>query len=462
MRIIIIGAGPTGLGAAYRLQELGHEDFTVYEREPYFGGLATSFHDAEGFTWDFAVHVAHSHYHYFDRLMEELLPDGFYTHIRKAWVWEYERFIPYPFQNNIRHLPPEALYACVKGLTDLDRRKQRGEPTPAFNNFEEWIRGIFGEGIAQHFLLPYNEKIWSTPPAEMNHTWTGDRVPQVDLERILKNIIFEQDDVNWGPNATFHFPKEGGTGAIWKALGERIAPERMQMSQGIQSIDPRNKTVTLANGETDHYDHLISTIPIKSLCKLAQLDELSKLASQLKHTHTQVLGVAPRQPMPERLKDKTWIYAPEKNTCFYRVTPFSNFSPAHVPDPETACSFLCEVSTPDDQPMMDPAHFESQVLSDLQSSGLIEFDPSTVHTHYMESAFGYPVPSTDRNAILDELQPRLAELNLYSRGRFGGWKYEVANMDHSLMQGVECVNHLLNGEEEITLFDPNRVNAGKQ
>ena len=84
MRIAIIGAGPTGLGAAHRLQELGHDDFTIYDRAPYFGGLATSFIDDKGFTWDFAVHVAHSHYTYVDDLMDELLPDGFYHHQRKS------------------------------------------------------------------------------------------------------------------------------------------------------------------------------------------------------------------------------------------------------------------------------------------------------------------------------------------------------------------------------------------
>ena len=88
MRIVIIGAGPCGLGAAHRLLEKGHSDFAVYERRPYVGGLAASFLDDRGFTWDFAVHVAHSHYHYIDRLMDDLLPGGFLHHERRSWVRE--------------------------------------------------------------------------------------------------------------------------------------------------------------------------------------------------------------------------------------------------------------------------------------------------------------------------------------------------------------------------------------
>jgi len=123
-RILILGTGPTGLGAAHRLQEKGFSNFTVYDRNPYIGGLATSFIDDKGFTWDFAVHVAHSHYHYVDKLMDDLLPGGFYYHERRSWVREYDRFIPYPFQNNIRHLPPEFVQECIDGI----RRVQANPP----------------------------------------------------------------------------------------------------------------------------------------------------------------------------------------------------------------------------------------------------------------------------------------------------------------------------------------------
>src|SRR5690554_6892622 len=108
-KIVIIGAGPTGLGAAYRLHELGFSNFTVFERESHVGGLSASFVDPRGFTWDIGGHVLFSHYGYFDRCMDSVLGDEWVYHAREAWIWMKERFIPYPFQNNIRYLPPEEM-----------------------------------------------------------------------------------------------------------------------------------------------------------------------------------------------------------------------------------------------------------------------------------------------------------------------------------------------------------------
>src|SRR5882757_5690805 len=93
-RVLIIGAGPTGIGAAYRLKALGYENFRVIEANDYAGGLASSFVDDKGFTWDIGGHVQFSHYDYFDRAMEEFLGrDGWLTHEREAWVWMRDRFI---------------------------------------------------------------------------------------------------------------------------------------------------------------------------------------------------------------------------------------------------------------------------------------------------------------------------------------------------------------------------------
>ncbi|MBP7828546.1 MAG: FAD-dependent oxidoreductase [Kiritimatiellae bacterium] len=460
MRIVIIGAGPCGLGAAHRLLEKGHGDFAVYERRPYVGGLAASFRDARGFTWDFAVHVAHSHYHYIDRLMAGLLPDGFYHHERRSWVREYQTFIPYPFQYNIRHLPAAARDECLAGLRELNT-EHRTLNTSAPNNFEDWILAGFGRGIAKHFMIPYNRKIWSTEPRDMGYQWIGDRVPTLDLARVERNIAEGRDDVSWGPNHTFQFPKEGGTGAIWNALAARIPADRLHLSRGLVRLDPDRQLAFFEDGTEERYDALISTMPLVRLAGLVGDAALARRARQLRHTHVHVVGAAPSFPIPDSLRDKTWIYVPEEQHAFYRVTPFSIFSPAHVPDPTRTCSFLCEISHPGDAPMNypDPA---PATLRGLRESGLLEADPATAHLFHMREEFGYPVPTLDRDAILDDVLPALEQRNLYSRGRFGGWKYEAANMDHSVMQGVEVVDRLLEGVPEVTLPTPNVVNAGKR
>ncbi len=458
MRILIIGAGPCGLGAAYRLQELGFDNFAIYDRNSYVGGLATSFRDEKGFTWDLAVHVAHSHYEYVDRLMDALLPDGFFHHERKSWVREYGAFIPYPFQNNIRHLPPRERQECVDGLLALRDAK---EPPAPIRNFRDWILATSGAGIAKHFMIPYNRKIWTVDPSEMNHTWLGDRVPKVDVERVLRNIAEGRDDVAWGPNHTFQFPKTGGTGAIWNALAARIPADRIHLSTSLVALDPTKRIAKFSNGVEEHYDHLISTMPLTKLTELCGIAPLHQRALQLRHTHVDVVGVAPNEPIPDTLADKTWIYCPEDKAAFYRVTPFSIFSPAHTPDPAKWCSFLCEISSTPGAHKTDHQLIDS-TLDGMRQIGLMDIDRNRAHFHLMKADYGYPIPTVDRDAILADVMPELERMNILSRGRFGGWKYEVANMDHALMQGVEAADRILRGAPEETYPNPNLVNAGKR
>src|SRR5215470_10137455 len=220
--LLIIGAGPTGLGAAWRLAARGHTDWLLCEAAPAAGGLASSVVDEHGFTWDLGGHVQFSHYQYFDDLMDELLgPDGWLYHQRESWVWLRDRFVPYPFQLNLHRLPEDDQRACVRGLISAaSRQGASARQTPV--HFDAWIDSAFGPGIADVFLRPYNWKVWAHPLETMSWHWIGDRVATVDLPRVVRNIAAGRDDVSWGPNNQFRFPRRGGTGAIWKTLAERL------------------------------------------------------------------------------------------------------------------------------------------------------------------------------------------------------------------------------------------------
>ena len=148
MNIIILGAGPCGLGAAYHLNKRGHSDWRIFERNDHVGGLSASFRDDAGFTWDVGGHVLFSHYDYFDKAVAEVLGDAWYEHQRESWVRIMQRWVPYPFQNNIRYLPDDALSECVAGLRTLS-----GSPDNA-TNFREWMDTVFGSGIVRHFMEP--------------------------------------------------------------------------------------------------------------------------------------------------------------------------------------------------------------------------------------------------------------------------------------------------------------------
>ena len=193
-RILIIGAGPTGLGAAYRLKKLGYDNFLLLDANPEAGGLASSFVDDKGFTWDIGGHVQFSHYDYFDKAMKEALgEDGWLHHERESWVWIADRFVPYPFQNNLRYLPPEMSAKAIRGLVNRPARV----PSPN-QDFGTWIDQMMGDGLKEIFMAPYNFKVWAYPVHEMWYGWVGERVATVDLARVTENILLGRDDVNWG------------------------------------------------------------------------------------------------------------------------------------------------------------------------------------------------------------------------------------------------------------------------
>jgi protoporphyrinogen oxidase len=452
-RVVILGAGPTGLGAAYRLQELGHANFRVYERDSHVGGLAASYVDRQGFTWDIGGHVQFSHYRYFDSLMERAMADNWLNHERESWVWMEGRFVPYPFQNNIRYLTPESRWKCLQGLIRLYKQPFQGKP----QNFREWIDATFGAGLAELFMIPYNFKVWAYPATEMDYNWIGERVAVTDLEKVLYNVLHEKDDLSWGPNNTFQFPIRGGTGAIWEAVADLVGRENISLSKTVAGLDPGAKTVHFSDGTSDNYDVLISTLPIDRLADLAGLSKLKEPASKLKYSASNIIGVGLSNKPPEPLKKKCWMYFPESNCPFYRVTVFSNYSPQNVPDINTQWSLMAEVSESPHKPV-DGEKLIEDVIEGMFATKLINKSHDILSTWSYRAHYGYPTPGLGRDEALNAIQPELEALGIYSRGRFGGWKYEVSNQDHSLMQGVELVDRLKLGVPEVTYWFPSTAN----
>lgn len=458
-RIVVIGAGPTGIGAAWRLNELGHDNWLLFERESRAGGLSASFVDGKNFTWDIGGHVLFSHYDYFDDLMEKALGDRWVDHERESWIWIFNRFVPYPFQNNIRHLPREAKWDCVRGLLKL---AERSDTAPEkIRNFRDWLLAGFGEGLTEHFLFPYNWKVWAWPAEEMDYRWTGDRVAAVNLERILDNIINEKDDVGWGPNQTFRFPLNGGTGAIWRSLADQLPQDKIKYGASLIGVDPEKRVARFSNGDDAEYDYLISTVPVDRLVEMAGLDDLCEHAGRLEYSATDVFGYGIAGEKPPHLKTKCWMYFPESNCPFFRVTVFSNYSPNNVPDAAKYWSLMAEVSHSRHRPV-DDARVEDEVTRGLIATKLLPEDAEVVSLWNLRADRGYPVPALGRNEALAAILPALEEHDIYSRGRFGAWKYEVGNMDHSAMQGVEVVDRLLSGGREPTLNNPDQVNAPRK
>lgn len=435
-------------------------------------------------------HVIFSHWDYFDQLIDSALgagPEAWNTLQRISYVWIRDRWVAYPFQNNISALPKEDQIKCLTGLVEAKVSNTVAQGRP--KNFDEWILRVMGPGIADLFMRPYNFKVWAVPTTMMQCNWLGERVATVDVDRAISNVINNKEDAGWGPNAVFRFPTSGGTGAIWKGVAKLLPEERQRYGQRVVSIDKDAKTVTLDNGHKYQYDALVSTLPLDITLTWLGKEEWAK---GLQHSSSHIIGVGIRGQCPHGLK--CWLYFPESNCPFYRCTVFSNYAKSNCPADDAKLPTICkgdgsdpadgsakegpywslmfEVSESQYKPVNQAevklggtAGTWSEVVKDTLigaiNTQLMTADCEVVSLYHRRIEHGYPTPSLGRDEVLEKALPWLQQFGIWSRGRFGSYKYEVANQDHSLMLGVECVDNILHGTKELTLAFPDIVNAKK-
>ncbi|MCD6385788.1 FAD-dependent oxidoreductase, partial [Candidatus Sumerlaeota bacterium] len=265
-----------------------------------------------------------------------------------------------------------------------------------------------------------------------------------------KNILFQQDDISWGPNSTFKFPLNGATGEIYRRIARRF-PDKIHYNRRVEQIDISEKTLKFANGSQEKFDVLISAIPLNELVRmlLPPNDTLIQSAQKyLSFTSAMIVGIGLKgNPPPE---ERCWVYFPESNCPFYRVTYFHHYSPNNVPG-KNYYSFMCETSYSDFRPI-NKSSIIDDTIDGLVRTGLITQDQrnNIVSAYLIDAGYSYPVPTLTRNKALSTIIPYLQQNQIYSRGRFGLWLYEVGNMDHSFVQGAEVVDQiLLNKPEKV-------------
>ncbi|KAM0312037.1 hypothetical protein ACHAPQ_012297 [Fusarium lateritium] len=484
--VLVIGAGPTGLGAAKRLQHLDSVDWLIVDSNKTPGGLASTDNTPEGFLFDVGGHVIFSHYKYFDDVINEALPksDDWYEHQRISYVRYQGLWVPYPFQNNIALLPKEEQARCLGDLIDAALAARVRSPSEKPANFDEWnIRNV-GERLNEIFMRPYNFKVWAVPTTKMNTSWVGERVAAPDVKLVTKNAILNKAAGNWGPNATFRFPARGGTGGIWTAVADTLDKTKTRFGEhgAVTKVDADSKTVHLKDGTLVKYGSLVSTMAIDQLAQALGDVKLQKSLEPLFYSSTNVIGVGIRGERPERIGDKCWLYFHEDNAPFYRATIFSNYSPYNQPNEDVKLatkqlangdkpasseaasgpywSIMLEVSESSFKPVNQKTLLEESIQG-LINTDLLKPEDEIVSTYIRRFDHGYPTPSLERDGALSEALPYLYERDILSRGRFGAWKYEVGNQDHSFMQGVEAVDNIISGGLELTLSNPDFVNSRK-
>lgn len=421
-RIIILGAGLAGLSAAWHLQRRGL-DCQIFEKEPQAGGLCRS-KNINGFIFDYDGHLLHFKHRYTFGLVKSLLGDNLLEHQRSAWVYSSGRFTRYPFQANLYGLPPEIVKECLLGLIAISKN---GHPKNKENlNFRDWVYSTFGEGIAKHFMLPYNTKFWTVPLERLSCEWLDGFIPVPSLSQTLEGTI-EESCRQFGYNSRFWYPEKGGIHELPRQLARQV--RNIHTDCQITEIDIIKKELKIASGNKEKFDLLISTIPLPETSHIIKglPREIGSLYKKLKWNSifNLNLGIDGSDN-----KGFHWVYFPKKELCFFRVGFSHNFSPHMAPSGKS--SLYAEVAYSKDKPI-DKNNIISNIKEDLKKVGTLKDDDRICIEDVNDIKYGYPIYDTNYSQTREKILKYLTHKNIVPCGRYGSWSY--FSMEDAILDG---------------------------
>jgi protoporphyrinogen oxidase len=249
---------------------------------------------------------------------------------------------------------------------------------------------------------------------------------------------------------TFPYPA-GGTGVLWDGIAARLDGSRIRYGTRVVAVNLERREARLDSGAVIRFGHCVSTMPMPTLLYTVNRAELAAAAVALMCNATLVVGLGYDGPAPPALADKTWLYCPDKDVAWHRATVLSNYDAANAGPGRW--SVLCEVGRSAFRVIDETA----AVASCQETMAALGADPGRLVSTWVQPVpMGYPVPTLGRDDVLHRIDDALRAAGVYSRGRFGGWRYESCNQDYSFQQGVEAVEAILGGAPEDVYWHPER------
>ncbi len=308
---------------------------------------------------------------------------------------------------------------------------RHGRREPA--NFEEFIYQVWGAGIARHFAIPYNRKLWAVPLTEMETSWLGGRVPLPDLEEMIEGAM-RPVPRPMGPNARFGYPLRGGFSALMDGFLPHLRGP-LRLNARVCSVSPSSKRLTLQDGTVVPYEQLISTMPLPVLVRLMgdeAPDEVRRAAAGLRHVSVRCvhLGIG-----REKLTDKHWIYYPE-DSIFHRVFVQGNASP-HC-NPPGGFGLTCEITyCPRYKPLpCDGEALIQRCIDDCRKVGLFASADPVWAAVAVDLPHAYVVYDHARPGNVAVIRNWLGEQDILLAGRYAEWEYY--NSDHAFLAGKKA------------------------
>ncbi len=420
-RVVVLGAGLTGLSAAIELGRLGLPS-RVLERASRVGGHAVTEVD-RGFSFDRTGHLLHLRDPDVRADVLRWIGDDHLTVSRRSFVYSHGVYTRYPFQANTFGLPPAVAYECVMGFLDARSRSH-----PPARDFREHCLQVFGEGIAAHFMIPYNEKLWGVAATEITAAWCQRFVPVPRVEDVIAGAVGLHDR-ELGYNASFVYPRRG-IGALPEAMAREVPG--IELERKVVAVDWRARRV-VARGEAVPYERLVSTLPLDVLGRalVDPPDVVRDAVAKLRCTSLSYLDVALRRPI---LRDLHWVYVPARELPFYRIGCYSNFSPDVAPPGKSSLYVELSERGPVDEAAV------TRALDGLVTMGLVASRDDVEFVRARTLSHAYVIFDHDYYGALAVLEPFLREQGIVSTGRYGGWNY--SSMEDALLFGRAAAREL--------------------
>lgn len=337
MKVAVLGAGIAGLWAGNELQKKGYS-ITVFEQLPEIGGLCRSkkVHDKK-FLFDIGGgHIFHSVYKdVLEKIIDTVGKNKVLKHKRDTRIYIYDSFIKYPFENGLNKLPDKVKLECLLGF--IYAWHKNGSDIETFFDFKDLIYKKFGKGIADHFMVPYNKKIWCIDPSELGTDWIKNRVPHAPIEDVVKSALGIETE-GYKHQSVFYYPQEGAVQSFINAVAEKIKDE-IRLNSPVEKIEKINGKWQI-NGEP--FDRVFSTIPLDVFCGLHNSlpSNIIEKAKTLRHLSLLTVLICVKKKDCPPL---SWVYLPHDNQGeANRLTFFSNYSQKLCPQEHT--SILCEAT----------------------------------------------------------------------------------------------------------------------
>lgn len=450
-KVVIIGAGPAGLTAAYFLVTRYGITSTIIESDSVVGGISRTV-ERDGWRFDIGGHRFFTKVRDVEALWKEILPqDEFLIRPRLSRIYYNGKFYDYPLKasNALKNLGIIEAFRCVMSYVWA-----RINPPKDQTTLEGWIASRFGWRLYEHFFKTYNEKLWGVPTNRMPADFAAQRIKNLSLFNAVVNALLpkrNQKDIT-SLIEEFNYPKFG-PGMMWERARDLVTERgcTVVMNHRVVSVQHRNGRAhtVIAQDKAGirseyHCDHVISSMPISQL--LLGMDpapDASVLAAARDLRYRDFLTVALVVPKEYSFPDN-WIYVHAKNVQVGRIQNFGVWSPYLVKEGRTCLGLEYFVFEGDETWNRPDAELIEQGKRELGLLGLV--DPARVETGYVvRMPKAYPFYDEHYRAnvarIVEWLNAHAP--NVHPVGRNGMHRYN--NQDHSMFTAMLTAENIATG-----------------